>query len=56
MKVSLSYHFYKKMQSHLFSRPFSQESYQSKSRENVQTKELNVQSCNINAIKSDDVY
>ena len=29
MKVSLSYHFYQKMPSHLFSRPFSQESYQS---------------------------
>ena len=29
MKVSLSYHFYQKMLSHLFSRPFSQESYQS---------------------------
>ena len=28
MKVSLSYHF-QKMPSHLFSRPFSQESYQS---------------------------
>ena len=30
MKVSLSYRFYQKMPSHLFSRPFSQESYQSK--------------------------
>ena len=29
MKVSLSYHFYQKMPSHLFSRPFSRESYQS---------------------------
>ena len=29
MKVSLSYHFYQKMPSHLFSRPFFQESYQS---------------------------
>ena len=29
MKVSLSYRFYQKMPSHLFSRPFSQESYQS---------------------------
>ena len=30
MKESLSYHFYQKMPTHLFSGPFSQESYQSK--------------------------